>query len=58
MSCQSDQEKAAEALNVFFKQFGEPDAYNIILLEEVFKVIYGKDLPVLGEERSEGSQNS
>lgn len=49
-----------QALNSFFEQFGDRDIYTMIVLEEVFKEIYGTEesLHISGEEGQEGSASS
>jgi phenylpyruvate tautomerase PptA (4-oxalocrotonate tautomerase family) len=42
-----------ETLDAFFKQFGDKDIYTIVVLEEIFKEIYGiqKTLHISDEKR-------
>ena len=59
----SKEKEATETMAAFFKQFGEPDPHTKIVLEMLFKEIYGKGkkeetLPVPSEEGQEGSEDS
>lgn len=60
----SKEKEASETMAAFFKQFGEPDLHSKIVLEMLFKEIYGKakpkeeTLPVPSEERQEGDEGT
>jgi|SaaInlV_165m_DNA_2_1040747.scaffolds.fasta_scaffold82639_1 hypothetical protein len=49
-----------QTLNSFFEQFGDRDVYTMIVLEEVFKEIYGTEehLHISGEAGQEGRAGS